>query len=310
MSTTRLTTTYPTAATSTTPCRSGVVALVDRVDRQTAEAGDDEDLLGDHSAGDECTELQPDHGHYRDQAVAQCVLADDRPLGEALRARRADVVRAEGAEHRRAHLTHQYRRKARAEDDRGHQHVLEVLHRVLREGHVAAGGQPLELHGEVDDHHDAEPEMRHREPDERDRRGGVVRRLAPPHRRKDAGNDADHRPDQDREACELERDRQPLHDRVRYRQLALVGAEVTPYRETRPVEVLDRQWPVEAVLVADRRDQGRVPVLRAERGRRIAGDRSHTCEDEHAREHNDDQGSSDLAQEEAAHDRPYSSATS
>src|SRR5581483_7626182 len=47
-----------------------VVACGNRVDREMAEAGDDEDHLGDHHARDERAELQADHGRDGDQAVA------------------------------------------------------------------------------------------------------------------------------------------------------------------------------------------------------------------------------------------------
>ena len=53
----------------------------------------------------------------------------------------------------------------------------------------------------------------------------------------------------------------------------------------------------------DRAKDCGVPVLAAERERRVAWDRPHADEDEHAGEHEDDQGGPDLAQEEAAHDR-------
>ena len=60
---------------------------------------------------------------------------------------------------------------------------------------------------------------------------------------------------------ELERDRQPVDDRVRDRQLALVASEVALQREPEPLHVLDRQRLVEAVVVADRRHRRRVAVL-------------------------------------------------
>ena len=53
----------------------------------------------------------------------------------------------------------------------------------------------------------------------------------------------------------------------------------------------------------DRRQDGRVAILGAERERRVPRDRPHADEHEHAREEQNDQGGSDLAQEEAAHDR-------
>ena len=76
--------------------------------------------------------------------------------------------------------------------------------------------------------------------------------------------------DEDRQTGELKRDRQPRHDRVRDRQLALVDAEVAAQRETEPVDVLHRQRLVEPVVVPDRGEHRRVAVLAAERDRRVA----------------------------------------
>ena len=50
-----------------------VVALVDGLDRERAEAGDPEDRLRDDDAGDQRAELQADHSRDGDQAVAQRV---------------------------------------------------------------------------------------------------------------------------------------------------------------------------------------------------------------------------------------------
>ena len=100
---------------------------------------------------------------------------------------------------------------------------------------------------------------------------------------------------------ELERDRQPVDDRLRDRQLALVASEVSLQREPEPLHVLDGHRLVEPVVVADRRHHRRVAVLGAERGRRVARQRADAEEDEHAREEQDDEGGSELAEQEAAH---------
>jgi len=131
----------------------------------------------------------------------------------------------------------------------------------------------------------------------------VVRGLAPAHGGDDAGRDPDQRPDQQREARELERDRQPRDDRVRDGELAGVDAEIAAHGEPDPVPVLDRQRLVEPILVPDLREQRRIAALAAERERRVARQRANPEEDEDAREEEDDQSGSDLAQEEAAHDR-------
>ncbi len=280
-----------------------VVPLVDRVDRQPPEAGDDEDLLGDDGPRDQRAELQADHRRDRDQAVADGVDADDAPLRQPLRPRRPDVVGRERVEHRGAHLPHQHGRQRRAEHERGQEHVPQVLDGIVPQSHVPARREPAELDGEEDDQEQAQPEMRHRQPDERGGRRRVVGGLAAPHRGDHPRSDAEQRPEQHREAGELQRDRQPGHDRVRDRELPLVEPEVALERKPGPAPVLHRQRLVEPVLVADLLEDGGIAVLRRERQRRVAGEGADPGEHQHAGEEDHDQGGSRLSQQEAAHDR-------
>ena len=229
------------------------------------------------------------------------MLEDHRPLRQAFRARGSNVVGAERRQHRRAHLPHQHRGEAGAEDDRRHDHVLEVLDRILRERDVDAGRQPVVVDGEEADHHQPEPEVRDAEPDERRARRDVVRGLSLLHRGDDPRGDPDQEPDHDREERELERDRQSVQDRLRDREVALVATEVSLQREPEPLHVLHGHRLVEPVVVPDRLHHRRVAVLGAERGRRIARQRAHADEHEHARKEQDDEGGSDPAEEEAAH---------
>ena len=177
-----------------------------------------------------------------------------------------------------------------------------MMHRL-----VPAGRKPVEIDGEPDDHQQPEPEMRHGQADERDGRRRVVARLAAP----DRGDHPRRDPDQDRhehaEQRELEADRDARDDRVRDRQLSLVAAEVAVQREPDPVAVLHGQRPVEEVLVAHGREHGGVAILGTERDRRITGNRADAQEDEHARQHEDDEGGSRLSEKEAAHRRFASS---
>ena len=87
-------------------------------------------------------------------------------------------------------------------------------------------------------------------------------------------------------------------DRLGDGEVALVAAEVSLQREPEPLRVLHGHRLVEAVVVADRRHHGGIAVLGAERGRRVARQRAHADEDEHAREEQDDEGGSDPAEEE------------
>ena len=114
--------------------------------------------------------------------------------------------------------------------------------------------------------------MRHREPDERDRRRGVVRRLArggPPRSRPRGRRSRS--PNRIASPASSMRDGQPLHDRVRDRQLARSRRPRSPWtREPRPLDVLDRQRLVESVLVPDR---PRAPPDRGSRRRARSPDR-------------------------------------
>jgi hypothetical protein len=181
--------------------------------------------------------------------------------------------------------------------------VAQVLHRVVEERDVAAGREPLQADGEQHDQEQPEPEVRHGEADEGDGGRRVVRRLASPGCGDDPGDDPDQRAEQHGQEGELERDRQPRDDRVPDRQLPLVGAEIAPEDVPHPGDVLDRERPVEPVVVADRGEHLGVAVLAAERERRVTRQRTHPSEDDHARQREHDQGGSGLSQQEAAHDR-------
>ena len=85
---------------------------------------------------------------------------------------------------------------------------------------------------------------------------------------------------------------------------ALVLPEITLQRMTDPAHVLNRDRLIEPVVVPDLREDLRIPVLAAERKSGVAGERADAQEDEEARDRQDDQGGSELSQNEAAHDLP------
>ena len=66
-----------------------IVAHVDGIDQQAAEARPVEHLLDDDRAAEQEAELQAHHRHHRNQRVAQPVLDDDaalvKPLARAVR---------------------------------------------------------------------------------------------------------------------------------------------------------------------------------------------------------------------------------
>ena len=152
------------------PLDQRVVALVDGVDRQPAEAGDAEDLLGDHRAGDQHAELEADHRRHRDQAVAERVHADDATARSApsrapcARSRRRASRASTSASAASAPPTARCRARSPACSM-----CSRFADRVVAERDVAARGQPVQVDREHDDQQQAEPEVRHREPDERDR---------------------------------------------------------------------------------------------------------------------------------------------
>ena len=95
-----------------------VVPLLDRVDRQPAEAGDPEDRSRSsprrRSSAPSCSPITV---VTVIRLLRSAWLPTTRRLAQPLGARRPDVVRAERVEHRRAHLPHQHRAKPGAEDD-------------------------------------------------------------------------------------------------------------------------------------------------------------------------------------------------
>jgi len=82
---------------------------------------------------------------------------------------------------------------------------------------------------------------------------------------------------------------------VRDRELPLIDPEITVQREPGPVHVLHGQRSVEQVLVTDCRQHRGIAALAPERDRRVAGDRADADEHHDARQHEDDEGGSQLA---------------
>src|SRR2546422_2615033 len=79
-----------------------IVAVVDGLDRQSADARPGEDRLGDDRAAEQRAQLDPDDGHDRDGGVFEGVLPDDGWIAHALGPRRPDVGLAQHLEHARA----------------------------------------------------------------------------------------------------------------------------------------------------------------------------------------------------------------
>src|SRR3989441_2702508 len=178
-----------------------VVAVVDRLNRQAADARPGEDRLGDDRAAEQRAKLDPDDGHDRDRGVLERVLPNDRRTAHAFGPRRADVVLAQHLEHARPR---QPRDAGGREEPEGDRRQDEVLERA-----PPRGGQEVELHREHEDQHDPQPEGRHRLPQQGDDRRDVVDHGVAPHGRDDAGGDRQAERHQQGGTRELERYRPP-----------------------------------------------------------------------------------------------------
>src|SRR5437588_12876935 len=134
-----------------------LVAVQVRVDEIVAESRHGEDALDDDGAGDEYGERGAGERDDRQESAAQRVVDNHLALAEALRARRADIVRAQ-------HFEHPGARQAR---DVGH-----VDGRERQDGQnqiptwetaPARGRQPVDSEREDEDEEGPEHEVRQRD---------------------------------------------------------------------------------------------------------------------------------------------------
>ncbi len=209
------------------------------------------------------------------------MLEDHDALVEALGAGGAHVVGVQDLQHGAACVSHQHGRDGIAEDECGHDHRRQIGPEILERADVARCRKPAQRHREEQDQHDAQPEIRRRQPPKRERVRGVVERGVPV----DGGDDACSEPygqrDDDGEESQLERDRQLLENEVEHRLLdAHRFAEVTLEHATGPVQVAHRQRVVEVELFVQVRDHARVPVFAGEDERRVARQQLLQAEDQ------------------------------
>ena len=80
------------------------------------------------------TQLQPKHGHSRDQRILERVAHDHRPAAQPFRARRDDILLAQHLEHARAHQPRQRRRRGQAQRGCRQHEPLDAA--------LAGGGKP------------------------------------------------------------------------------------------------------------------------------------------------------------------------
>ena len=198
------------AETRTTALHHGVVAVEHAVHQQLAEAGDREDLLGEHRARESRPNSMAPSVMTGISALRSACFSDHQraparswpaPSARSRRSASAAWRPACGASSRRP-------RRCRARTT-GSRMRGQVRAEVLPRRHVARGGQPAEAHREEQDQHDAEPEVRHREP-RRARAGWRRRRAAVPLRAAETmpAGMPDHERDEHRADRQLHRHRQ------------------------------------------------------------------------------------------------------
>src|SRR5581483_127558 len=119
----------------------------------------------------------------------------------------------------------------------------------------AAGGQPVQLHGEEQDQQDREPERGDRDAEEANHGDDVVGERVLPYGGEDTDRQRDQQREQDRAAQQLDRARQPLPEDREHRALlqhgdAQVAAQPVPHQ----VEVLLIPGQIESQVVAQADD--------------------------------------------------------
>src|SRR5579883_2518167 len=149
------------------------VAVLDGGDEERADPRNAENLLGDHGPREHGGQAEGQEGDDRDQAVAEDVPPHHPPLGNALGARRPDVVLADVVEHRRPHEPHEGGGLKQGQDAHGHDGLLEHPHGVP-DLDVVDERQPVEADAEEDDEQHAREEGGQGEPDEGARGGDLV----------------------------------------------------------------------------------------------------------------------------------------
>ena len=131
------------------------VAEGDALVEQPADAGPGEHGLHHHGHVDHDDEVDPRQRQHRDQGVLEGVLGDDEGFGQALEAGELDVLRAQHLEHGGAREPHVRGGEVPAEREGRHEQVPD--------GARARRRQPLQVHGEEEDQHEADPERGERE---------------------------------------------------------------------------------------------------------------------------------------------------
>src|SRR3989442_8532661 len=222
----------------------GVVAVVDRLDREPSDARPRKHRFRHDGAAEQRAELQPGDGDDRDGRVLQRVLGDDQRLGQALGAGGPDVVRSQHFEHRRPREPGDRGHGEGTERERGQDEIPPVL--------PAGGRQEAELQRDDQDQENPDEERRRRLADERQAHGYLVDRGVAPNRGDHADGQGDERREDERGQAELECRRQVAEYHAKG-GLAKVDrpAEVPAENVAEEDNVLHRQGAVQAQVGPD-----------------------------------------------------------
>src|SRR5262249_34075604 len=136
----------------------GEVAERNALVEQPPDARPREDSLDYDGDIDHEDEIDPGQRQHRDQRVLEGVLADDERLRQPLEPRELDVLGAEHLEHRRTCQAHVGGGEIPPQREGRHQHVPRRARARRR--------QPAEIHREEEDEQQADPEGRHRKPEQ------------------------------------------------------------------------------------------------------------------------------------------------
>ena len=259
-----------------------------RLIKEQAHARVVEHFFGDHRAGHDVRQRQPEDRDDRQQRVAQQVPDQHQPLGQALGPGHPDVVLGQHLDGRRAHVPaeaghadqgqrhHRQHQRPRVGQDPRHRGGLRRLRR-----------QDAQLHREDGDQHDGEEEVRHRVERERHPGEGVIgdaaapyRQVVPPRHRQKQGQRVG-QPEQQDVARQSLRDQRGhrLLQRVRSAEVAVehllqVGHELRAQRLVQPVGVVEDGDPARRGPDAQR-GPGRAARLQMDHDERQEHDADH-----------------------------------
>ena len=180
------------------------------------------------------------------------------------------------------------------EHERGEDQVLQLVgDRPVADGVASGGRKPAQIHREEQLQDQREPEDRHRDPQERGRRGGEVEEAVLTDRAVHAERQRDHGREHERHGHELERRGQPLADHVPDRPARCeADPEVSAQHRRHPAHVLNGHRLVEPEPLPKRIDDRRIdeePVLEKDRfrasGRRLDDQENEQRDAEEQRDH-------------------------